>query len=373
MTAPYLPEAAERVRQSLEHVGKVTVHPIASEPFELHPESLSIQFSEDWSPHIQANLSAIVPLSQAHLDALDGRAACRLSIDAGYVYQDRVRDVNLLADLGLRTRDVDRPANTMDLTAASDEARAQDYLDFTNVTRPPTTGLNELVDYLANYSIQPEAYTLNSEFGPGHAAAELADLEVPTGTSYWDVMDDAGSRTGTWIYCDTARTWRITQRETATAAPAAALTVGKDATLTSTRTTLGRDGWYNAVIVRHTWTDSAGTDRTAYGRARVSSGPLSVYTVGYKTKLIERSTPATAAQADRSAETACRSLASRGRSLSLTAIAAYWLRPGHTIAVTLSTGGTEHHLIKSVQFDPLAGLMTIETRQPLTADITLGE
>lgn len=372
--SPYSDTALEAITGSeLEHLVRVTVDPSGGAPFEVAAEGISITYAEDWSPHIQSAMTTAVP-TVAQLDLLDPRLNCRVQIDAGYRYPDGVEDLKPLCNLGLRTRHVGRPANQVNLTASSDEARAQDrrrvedYGPFTTFT-----GINELVQFFADYAVYPQTAEVITSYPADGGYWAIYGITAPVGTPMWDVIADAAARAGVWVHCTSDRKWRIRPRATIAATPQHVLEVGTNGTIITSDAALERVEFANQSIIEYSWTDAAGDDHTVYGRARITSGPYSVDVVGYVVDHITINRAATQAQADAAAASRVGNLVTRGRSLSLEAHAAYWLRPGHTISVKLPTGSAELHLIKSIRFEPLAGKMQIETRQPLDVTITTGE
>lgn len=372
MTAPFLPRAAQDVTQSLEHQQLVMVKPVAGPAFPLEVEDLEFGFSEDWAPHVEVSVKAKVPEDVAQLDALDPRAGCRLLVSAGYIYGDRTEDVHQLADVALQTRDVSRPDNRLSLSGVSGEAQLQDYLTLWNPSIPQG-GLNEAMDWILSFGLQPKVPRIKTTLPAGYGKANLAGIEAPIGTNYWNVAEDAAQRTDAWVYCDGADTWQITAKPTVAATPALSLVVGENGTIITSQATLDRGAWANALCITYSWSDADNNQHTVYGRAVTTAGPYSVTTVGYRTEHVQREIPVTQAQADTAAAGMLRNLVSRGRGLTLEALAAYWLRPGMTVSVTLPTGAPELHLVQSVRFRPGQGTMTVSTRQPVNITITTGE
>ena len=371
---PYSTRISTAITESgLGHLCKVTVDAVGTPAFTVDPKDVSVTFAEDWTPHIQASIKTAIP-TLAQLDLMDPRLNCRVMIEAGYLYPDGTEDIHDLADLGLRTRNVSRPADEVSITASSDEAkgqdrcRAYDYGPFDNFT-----GINELVQYFADLSIYPETAVVVSDYPTDAGYYSIYGMTAPVGTSMWDVIADAAARSGVWVRCTSDRRWRIGYRANTATDPQHALEVGRNGTIITSDSTLDRTGWANHSIVEYSWTDDAGDSHKVYGRARVTSGDYSVDVVGYKTDRITLDRAATQSQADAAATTRVGNLVTRGRSLTLEAHAAYWLRPGMAISVKLLTGATELHLIKTITFEPGIGKMTIETRQPVDVTITTGE
>jgi len=374
MTAPYSAAVAGYIKGSLEHIYTVTADPKLGASFELPTEDagLKVTLAEDWAPHIQTSLT-VPMLTQEQLDALDPRTGARIQISAGYRYPDGTQDVHQLADLAVRLAEPAWPANQVGINASSDEALAQDRMRVeANIGPFAFAGINEAVQFFANYAVYPDTAVLSSSFAAGYGAASVAGLEVATGTPMWSPIEDVAARAGVWVHCTPDRKWSITPRPGLTT-PAHVLTVGTDGTIITARAPLDRTQWANHVLTEYSWTDGAGAQQTVYGRAAVTSGRFSVNSAGYRTVKRTYTRPATQAQADAAAASRVRNLVSRGRGLTLEAHAAYWLRPGDTITVQLPLGPAENHVIKSITFDPPAGLMSIQTRLPLDATITTGE
>lgn len=372
MTAPYAADVAELITGSLRHEVAVQVKPHNAEPFDLDVErDLSITFSEDWAPYVQADLTAALPEEDA-LDQIDPRKNTRLLIRVGYTYPNNTTEVFPLADLGIRERPVKRPDGTLTLDAGSDEYRAQDYkaMYWAGMER---AGLNESVRWLAGFAVGPETPRVASDFPAKTGAAALAELEVSLGDDYWGLMEDAATRTGKRVYCDEFRTWRITSRPETAGKVSHDLAVGENGTIMLSQSTLSREPWYNAVCLQYRWTDAERVEHVVIGRALVQSGEFSVSDVGHKVHYEEITRPINQAAADAAAAAKLRNLVTRGRSLELEAAAAYWLRPGATVRVTLPTGPPGLHLVQSVTFKPLDGRMRVSTRQPLNVTITNGE
>lgn len=375
MTAPYSPEIAELLPGPLRHEVSVSVAPRgqAAIPLDVLAESgaVEVTFSEDWAPYAQARVSAPVPDVDT-LDRLDPRLNCRLLVNVGYTYPDNRTEVFELANLGLRTRPVSRPSGTVDLSAGSDEARAQDYraMYWAGMERG---GITEAVRWLAGYAVFPETPVVASSYAAATGRAALAEMEVQIGDDYWSLMDDAAQRTGTRVYCDEKRQWRIVPRATTAGTPVHHLTVGQDGTIVTANASLDREEWYNAVCLRYRWNDAANVEHVVYGRAQVTSGDYATGSVGHKVYFEEIPRPVSLAAANTAAASMVRNLVTRGRSLTLTAAAAYWLRPGDTVRVTLPTGAPANHLVQAVTFRPLEGLMSVTTRQPEDVTISTGE
>lgn len=374
MTAPYAAAAAALLPGAIGHQATVTAYPLSGAPFTVPVEDgdLEVSFSEDWSPHVQVRATAAVPADQAQLDALDGRLACRLTIDAGYVYPDRTVDVHLLADVGLRDRSVRRPDNTMELAAYSDEIKTQDRRRTDTTATPVFAGVNEAIKWCVDLGCWPEIPTIVSDFGAAYGASFVSGLEVPVGQQLWDPVGEVANRAGLRVYVQGDRTWRIRGRANV-GTSVHRLEVGKAGTIIESETGLSREDWANYVILEYGFKNTSGVQVKVFGRAALTDGPYRPAAVGYRMHVDQRTVSVTQTQANYAAASVLRHMMTRGRSMTLTAGAAYWVRPGQTVEVQLPTGAAELHIVKSVTFHPLKGTMTLTTRMPYTATITLGE
>lgn len=382
MNGLYADHAADAISRPLTHLYRVTAYPIDGAPFPIavDGDGLQVTFSEDWSPYVQATIKSVVPFNAAQLDALDARKLCRLTIEAGYRYLDLTEDLQPLADLMLNDRQVRRPGNTMDLDASSDETRAQDRKRTDRSEVPVFTGVNGVIGWAAGWAMYPETPVLSTTVGSTFGADRIKDLDLEIGSDWWSLIADVANRCGLWVFSDETRKWKIRTRADVDT-PTLHLTVGQGGTILLSDSGLNRDDWANYVIIQYKFTQKKPTtedpkatvDKTIYGRARVTSGPFSVDSVGYKMHYETREVGVDQAAANHAAESVLKNLSTRGRSLSLEAAAAYWLRPGHTITVQLVTGAVQTVLVSSVAFNPVRGVMSIKTRYPETGTITQGE
>lgn len=374
MTGPYRDDLADLIGKSLEHRLTVTAVPASGPQFPVPVVSASVALSEDWAPYQQVSLQCTVPDDLAQLDALDGRTGCRLITEAGYTLPDRTEDVHLLSDVMLTDRDVDRPADTMDLTGYSDELRAQDRLIRVGSSTLAGNGLEEIIAPLANTAMDPGDASLVVDLpAPNYKASLVNGAIAEAGDNFWSLMEDLVTSAEARLYVDEYREWVLTVPARNAGTPAHHLTVGEHGTIITSKATLGRTGWYNDVVLDYQWKTAAGDDKRIIGRASVTGGTFAVGAVGYRSSYQRRDTGTTQARANAAAASMVRNLVTRGRGITLTAISAYWLRPGDTITITLPTGDTEAHFVKSVTFNFPAGTMTITTRQPNNVTITTGE
>ncbi|KAF0258774.1 hypothetical protein DOU02_06735 [Clavibacter michiganensis subsp. michiganensis] len=341
---------------------------------EIEVEDDSINFDEAQSPHVEWTATAKVPVTQADMDLLDPRRGVRALVTLG--------DSTL--DLLLTERSIDRPSNTMKLTARSDEqVLMNNGTGTTTLTFPPGSEAHRSIQRIIREALPDAVFQDSGVRGFGWTAPDEDYVVAPGDNAQqaaWEIADRAGDR---WVYQD-GHVWRIRERPELAETPAAALTIGEDGVIVSSSTALTLDDFYNSVLVVHTWTtedlDGEGktvrNERRAEGWASIMSGPFEVTgPAGRKTLRVERNYAGTRETAEAAARSLLNRTSSRGRSMSLAAVPTekdLALRPGDTISIQLPTGPAELHLISGITFSRPDSLMQITTRVPSDAPITTG-
>ncbi|AOY71025.1 hypothetical protein ARZXY2_1472 [Arthrobacter sp. ZXY-2] len=364
ITAPWGIEAQSRIREPHRQVLKATVYPVTGDPFDLEVLNASVTLDESWSPRIQASLSCEIPSDNALLAKLDPRKRVRVKIYAGYQWNSVSEDVQLLADLHLRTRDIKRPDNTLELRLGGDEWLAQDYKRQSWDTQPPTTNLLDFVTYHKNIASIPETTpAVITDFPTYFGASSLTGVVQEPGQDSWRLLADAQDRAGCRIYVDGERRWHI-EKFPRLGVTALNLTVGVDGIITESTASLNREGFTNAVTIKYAWRDGAGVEQVVYGNCFVNEGEFATSSIGFNVFYLERDIPATQAQADAAAKSILQNRLKRGNSYSLSAVNAFWLKPGMTVTATLPEGDQRKMLVSSVDFSYPDGLMSLKIRQP---------
>lgn len=375
---PFPTNASQRLTQSLAHTFRAIAYPLNAPSFELDViSSPSITFDEGWSPHIQANLTCAVPEDQERLDSLDARLGVRVQIFAGYRYGHEDEAEEMLCDLHLRSRSVSRPDNTMTLFLNSDEALMQDHI-LLGGESIRTSGINDLLEDTIRYT-SGHLYTTyihtefnDSDFGPllqgNDYSGEEITIRPELGSSVWDLVEDAADRCEVWIYSPDGSNWSVRKRPEVESAPHHTMAVGESGTALSSEVGLGREQFYNGVILDYLYSETKGTGLEwlpgRLGAAYVTGGTFSIYTVGEKTLYKKMAIPATQDQANAAARGMLARLLTKGHQYTVTGIALYTLRPGHTVELHLVAGAPTKLLVKAVTFDPANGLMTVQLRKP---------
>lgn len=332
-------------------------------------------FDEEWSPYVQATLTAANPGV-----VIDPRAGHRLRIDAGYVYADGTRDVHQLADLSITSADTDTVPGTVSLTAQSDEILVQQsaqwqVVDIVNTYATYATAVADLLTR-ALYPFAPTIVTGGMD-GTGDT---LTDYRVVIGTPWWSHVQTLANVAGGVVYCDEARTWHLDTYTTDESPDVDTyLSTGDvpptwptvtDApynlpVLTQVGTVRSRDDWANCVMVDHVWTHTDGSYQRVAQRAEVTTGPYAVATVGYRVHSETRDTPIwTVGEAYAECAAILYRTQRRGEQRRLTARAAYWLRPRSLHRMWLSGTDMYARITRVTYHLDGSGLMDLTTRTP---------
>lgn len=326
----------------------------------LDVERCQISWDEARSPRVDARLTCKVPEIQEILDRLDPRQGVRIQVFAGYDY-GATSDMPLMANLVLMNRTINRPENSMELDAQSDEALVISAKAPARIALATSTTTRNAI---SNLITQARGFQPNfTSTIPTSTPSE--QVVVEQGGDYWDVIKDLTDRVDAEIFDDGRQVWVLRPRPRLAGQPSADLRVGANGVVLKSTTGLSRTGeWANSVMVKYEWKTAAGADRLIWGSSN-ATGPYSPATVGRTTYTEDRPNIAISqAQANSVAKAILARRLAYGRTFSVRAISHFWLRPGMTVNVKLPTGPEEKHLVKSVLFDLTEGWMDVETRLP---------
>lgn len=364
-TDPFSPDAEQRIRFSSRHVITATAYPRTGDPVELDVESATLTFDESSSPYARGQLTCLIPGDQSVIDRLDSRKTFRVEIRAGYVWDSVTEDVHTIAKLHVRARQVTRPDNRLVLTLEGDESLASDYKRMSWDPQPPQSNLKDVVQFHADKARKGDTpATVVSQFPAGYGSTAVAGVTQDPGQDSWALLRDAMAKGAARIYADELGVWHIDQPAALSSVTSLNLTTGGGGVISTATAALDRDEFYNAVTIGYKWRDGAGVEQAVYGNAYISSGDLATSAIGVNSFYEERTIPATQAQADAAALTALKALSRRGTQYDLTAISAYWLRPGQTVTATLPDSAQDRVLVSAVSFQFPSGQMAVRLRRP---------
>lgn len=326
-------------------------------PLELDLTAARLTYDEATSPRVTADVEAVADTLEAlaELAAIDPRTGTRVALEAGYVLEDGTEDVLDLADLGVRFVTVSRPANTVRLGLASDEALV---VDASAAVNAPVTGATHVaaISTLIKQAISP-APTITAS-GPAGGAVTVNPV-----TDRWATIADLADRLGVRVYDDGTRRWRIVPDPRVASVPDVVLAGGRGGTLTDTVDSTDRESWANYIAHVYQWRDAAEVDRRVQATAVVLSGPYRITGPAGKRIVVDyRNVPTTQDAANAAASAVLARQLTRSTAQTVTAVAAWWLRPGHTARVS-TIAGTADRLVSRVTFRWPDRLMDVTSRK----------
>lgn len=359
MTAPYLPDAADHLATPQGHLARVELsHPDhGTIPVPVAADDLAtVVFDEASAPRVTAQLA--VPLV-AGVGAVDARAGWRLEVSAGYRRPDGIEDVHQLADLGVRRSPRQHASGLLQLAARSDEALVIDAAPAVAESLTAATPADAVAALLAkSLGVAPYIAATLPTTGPAVTIEPIDDR--------WAALVDLADRHGAQVYDDGTRTWHVAPQPSSPAAtPAHVLRCGDGGTVLETDEDTDRDAWANYVLLRYRWRTDTGEDKQLLATAYASSGPYAITgPAGRRIFRDDREVATTQPLANLAAAQVLTRAMSRAETMTVRAVAAYWLRPGHTVDVVQPDGRSVRHLVARVAFDLARGLMEVTTRLP---------
>lgn len=353
MTGLYRADAADLIRGAHEQRATLTLSRGAAN-WITAPLAGSLTLAEDWSPFGQLSATVANTFSPADLALVDPRETLDVVLDAGYIHPDGTEDVHRLFTGQLEDRTARNPGAVLDLKASTADLFTHESAWMNPATWHTFVGVTEAVRWLAEYALGGPV-VLVSSLGTGYRADLVTAIPTRTGTGIWSVIADIALAANVRVYVDVDGVWTIAPRASLAGVTAAYLSTGGGGIIESTQDTLSREGYHAAAAVTFAWTDAAGVEREITGKYGAA---------GKKTYTETRAYPASQGQADAAAQAVVRAQSTRGDSYQCEGVAAYWLRPGDTVQVTLANGAEARHIVRRVTFNFTLGTMTVLTREP---------
>jgi hypothetical protein len=355
-TVNYDPSLEDRLRHPIQHLYRVTVYPQSGASFELAvDDALEVAFSMAWAPYAQASVTVKTPRTAAERTVLDGRLRTYVGIELGYALSGSSVSMNEAVRLRIQDVDEDVLAGTMTLTLQGREMEAQgaDWVEGWNGAFP-TTGIREAIEWILGRSQNGSVVIDNPGTGLGYRPDLVAGASWAGGTDLWSIASGIASSASLKLWHDGGSTWKMLPRYNTTGdVYATMLRTGKTGTITSINRSLSRTPWVNRVILNY--------ENGVQGYASITYGTYGWTTVGFKSYTQSAKGFPDKSSADAAARAMLATLSARGYSYTIQAAAAYWIRPGMTVPVKTGRGPYEKQIVESVKFDPLSGLMTIDT------------
>ena len=355
-TVNYDPSLEDRLRHPIQHLYRVTVYPQTGGTFQLAVDgALSVSFSMSWAPYAQASVTVKTPRTASERANLDGRLRTYVGIELGYNLDGSAVSMNEAVRLRIQDVDEDLLAGTKTLThpGRAMEAQGADRVEGWDAAMPKD-GVREAVQWILERSQNGTVTIDNPGYGLGYRPDLVAGFTASGGSDLWSVASGLAGSASFKLWHDGVGTWKMLPRYNTTGdVYGTMLRTGKTGTITSLRRKLSRTPWANRVILNY--------ENGIQGYAAIWYGTYGFTTVGWKTYTQSAKGTPDKDSADAAARAMLATLSARGYSYSIQAAAAYWIRPGMTVPVKSGRGPYERQIVESVSFDPLEGLMTIDT------------
>jgi hypothetical protein len=357
ITAPYRADAMDVLGRTHRQVASARITSGATVT-EVGISDGTVSFSEDWTPHQKFTVTS--PALSAVLAAADPRTASKIEVLAGYVYAGAGgEDVQVLATGHIRKGSNDQPGDAHAMDCVSEEMRTQDSLWMGTRQTKSFAGVLEAITWMLDYAC-PTPQTITTTMRPAYRADLVTAVAMEPGKPLWDQIYAITLAAGLWVYVDSTGAWRMEPRATAASESAAVLREGPASLVKKITHTQDLDPYYTAAILQYKWKDSGGVDREIFGTWAPPPGSKGIG-AGQKVFQATRDVQSSQFDANEAARLTVQQLSTRGDSYVVEAVAAYWIRPGHTVSI-----GTEdiRHIVKTISFDLGAGTMTLTTREP---------
>lgn len=344
ITDPYDPRILLELGNPIETTATVSAHTAAGLPLgALDVESFVLTLDEGWAPHARLEVTCV------HEDPtrLDPRHGVRIRAELGYRYPGGPLDQHPILDLHLQSWD-DANDGRINVLAEGDELRLMKWQRYNYSKTYPvgTTMVDVIFDQLVtSVNVTP---VVTASFN-----ARLTEpLTITSASVLWDVIKTLSDQAGVWTYATALGEWRIAPRPTTLGQPVLAVSTGASGITTRIERGMSLDDWANAVQLTYANGQSA--------FASIDYGPGGTLAVGLRVHPEKTTMPwPGSATAQAAAESILRLKFTRGDSSALTALAAWWVRPGDTI----TDPNLDRMIVSRVRFTYPESLMAITTRK----------
>jgi len=291
---------------------------------------------------------------RSSLDPIDPRNTVRITLTVTQEWLSPVRDPQTRTfDLMLRERTIDHVTGQMTLKLESDEGvliddgRVANTDDSTHVAS--AASLRTIIaNVLTSYGATLQAGTADFSF-----TANTEPLVWEPGTTAWEFLEPLVQTAGLRLFCDEQRQWWLVESASYTVAGQVNIAAAENLTSGTDVISRYRD-WYDSVVVRYRWDDTAGVSHVQYDSANPS---------GTKTLKVEWNRPYPGAGA---AAAVLARAEGRGRTLALDALSDYTATPGMSLVATLPATPIQTGVVSAVAWVFAAegeeATMTVESR-----------
>lgn len=344
----------------------------------LRPVSGNLSFDSRRTPRVQAQMVCAFPVTStlAYLDPI--RQDLKLRITASYILKTTgIADTQRVAQLRVSAVERDYIAGTVTITAASDEQVVIAQASNVAYTYTTSSGVTDAIKEIVGDAFPGDALIWDIDSSLTARTFPTVGAKVLAGDDRWHAVTDFADHLQAAVFHDGMGTWCIqVPPDSPSGRTDAHLNAGPRGSVTALTVTDDRSGWANQVIVRYEYEDKTITDTTG----AASAGTAHTHTHNKPHQMIvcgiadTSLTPVASILVDRKQQPvdAARSAANllrrglrRFHNVSVTAVAAYWLRPWDTVTMRGPRSLADRFLVESVSFDFDTASMTVLGQAPV--------
>ena len=325
-------------------------------PYSLTASDASVEYDAKRSPRVTADLSIAWPSAEVRA-LLDPRySALTIEILAGYRFlMTGVEDTQQMVRLRVQECVIDNAAQTVRITAASDECIPIGYPIDSTVTYTTANVVVDTIKALVNGALVGESpvWVIGDNVRTTEA---FSDTQVLTpGQDRWSLIADWADSIGCVVYHDGISAWHIDPASpTPLASTVADLVDGERGTIVNLVTTNSRNDYGNRVAAVYEYAVGS----TNYRVTAIAATSLTPRTLITATQRFKPHNPAEVAR-----QMLLRALR-RGHTVEVQAATWLWIRPGYSVTASLADGTHERLLVERVEFDLTGGVMTLAGQNP---------
>lgn len=322
----------------------------------LHPIAASVNYDSRRTPYVAATVTIAWPNRTTLLVLDPAQYDIRLRISAGYRrITTGINESYEIARLRVNAVTRDHVAQTVTIQASSTESVVIAQAVMTERTFSAATLITAGITQLITDALPGESPSFDVQLDGNKSFG--ANTKAFIGEDVWDLITEWADILQCKILHDGAGVWQIFVPPTIPSSSAkAVLNVGPRGSVTAATQTDDRGNALTDVVVSYAYSD-AGANWLGYGIATTGETPRAVRVVKRAKKPVD---PA------RAANNLLRRGIRRGHRFDITAAPTLWVRPYHTVSLTLPGGQNERVLVDSVTFDLDSGTMQITGTAPST-------
>lgn len=385
VTDPWREDSETRLRYPAQHTYSLRIfedgddEPPTQEITGLEVIACDVAYDHGWTPYVQGRATLKMPSADV-LAKLDPRLLIEVDVYAGYVAPDGTSDSHLMCRTMLNSRTANHAEGTLDIQFQGlefifdddlnlyDGSGAQEYSNETGWTSS-TKVADAMFDVLEVVNAWTVAWASLGESSTATGwVSPYENWRSSSGENRLGLLREIAIRTDGWFRCSEFGTWLTTPWPPPMTPPVHYLRTGADGTLVTTDTLQDREGFYNVAMITWHYTVAqligngvvATEQRQIRGYAEFDDGPYTPLQVGRVPYTADRLGPTWGEGASVTAGKILSRLWERSDLITVTAIAAYWVRPGHYLDLQLNDETVaSRYLVHSATYDLTAGTMSL--------------